>query len=241
MLSLCSMKRKRENRKNLPSKMTDERGTINYRDEILRKGIHMVSLSIPVSYYFISKELALSILIPMMIFSLSIDYGRYYSKTLEELVKKFFGFLMRKHEWDKKKKNLSGATYVLISAVFVVLLFPKVFVVTAFSVLIIGDIAAALIGRRYGKTKFLFKSLQGTLAFFVFSCFVVLAAPKIEGNLTEYLIGFFAVAVGAIAENLSGTWADDNFTIPVSVCAVMWLLYIAFLPNLPLILPNVPN
>ncbi|MEW6654559.1 MAG: diacylglycerol/polyprenol kinase family protein [Bacteroidota bacterium] len=221
--------------------MTDDRGTINYRDEFFRKGIHMVSLSIPTIYYFVAKELALSILIPLMALSLAIDYGRYYSKTLENFVKKFFGFLMRKHEWDKKKKNLSGATYVLISAVFVIIIFPKVFVVTAFAVLIIGDIAAALIGRRFGKTKFLFKSLQGTIAFFVFSCIVVLIAPKIEGNLTEYLIGIFAVAVGAIAENVSGTWADDNFTIPVSVCVTMWLLYIAFLPNLPLILPNVPN
>ncbi|KAF0148404.1 MAG: phosphatidate cytidylyltransferase [Ignavibacteria bacterium] len=221
--------------------MTDDRGTINYRDEFFRKGIHMVSLSIPTIYYFITRELALSILIPLMVISLSIDYGRYYSKTLEEFVKKFFGFLMRKHEWDKKKKNLSGATYVLISAVFIIIIFPKIFVVTAFAVLIIGDIAAALIGRRFGKTKFLLKSLQGTLAFFVFSCIVVLIAPKIEGNLTEYLIGVFAVAVGAIAENVSGTWADDNFTIPVTVCVTMWLLYIVFLPNLPLILPRVPN
>jgi len=235
------MKRKKEKWTNLPSKMTDDRGTINYRDEILRKGIHMISLSIPIVYYFITKELALYILVPVMLFSLTIDYGRYYSKTIEEFVKKFFGFLMRKHEWDKKKKNLSGATYVLISAVFVVIVFPKVFVITGFAVLIIGDVAAALIGRRYGTTKFLFKSLQGTLAFFVFSCFVVLAAPKIDGTIAEYLIGFFAVAVGAIAENISGTWADDNFTIPVSVCITMWLLYIAFLPNLSLILPNVPQ
>jgi len=221
--------------------MTDDRGTINYKNEIIRKGIHMVSLSIPFVYYYITKELALYILVPMVLFSLTIDYGRYFSKTLEALVKKVFGFMMRKHEWDSKKKNLNGATYVLISAAFVVAVFPKVFVLTAFAVLIVGDVAAALIGRRYGKTKFLFKSLQGTLAFFVFSCVVVLLAPKVEGSLTEYLIGFSAVAVGAIAENVSGTWADDNFTIPVTVCVTMWILYLIFLPQLPLILPNVPN
>jgi dolichol kinase len=221
--------------------MLDERGTIDYKNEIVRKGIHMISLSIPTIYYFITKELALFILIPMMIISLAIDYGRYYSPALSEFVKKYFGFLMRKHEWDHKKKNLNGATYVLISAVFVIIVFPKVFVVTGFAVLIIGDIAAALIGRRFGKRKFLFKSLEGTLAFFFFSCIVVLLSPKIEGNIIEFIIGFIAVAFGAIAENISGTWADDNFTIPVTVCTVMWILYILFLPNLPLILPNVPN
>jgi len=221
--------------------MLDDRGTIDYKNELLRKGIHMISLSIPTIYYFITKELALSILIPMMIISLALDYGRYYSQTLSDLIKKYFGFIMRKHEWDHKKKNLNGATYVLISAVFVILVFPKVFVVTGFAILIIGDIAAALIGRRFGKRKFLFKSFEGTLAFFLFSCVVVILSPKVEGDITEYIIGFIAAAFGALAENISGTWADDNFTIPVTVCIVMWILYILFLPQLPLILPNVPN
>jgi dolichol kinase len=221
--------------------MTDDRGTIDYKNELIRKGIHLVSLSVPFVYYFITKQLALTILIPFLIFSLSVDYGRYYSPKLAEYVRKIFGFMMRKHEWDHKKKNLNGATYVIMSATFIVLVFPKVFVITAFTVLIIGDIAAALIGRRYGKTKFLFKSLQGTLAFFFFSCIVVFLTPKVKGSLTEYLIGFFAVAVGAIAENVSGTWADDNFTIPVAVCVTMWILYILFLPGVPLLLANVPN
>lgn len=221
--------------------IANDRATIDYKSEVLRKAIHLFSLSIPTVYYFITKELALSILVPLTIFSLLLDYGRYYSKPLAEIINKIFGIIMRKHEFDSKKKNLNGATYVLISAVIVVLIFPKVFVVTAFAVLIIGDISAALIGRKFGKTKFLFKSLEGTLAFFFFSCFVVLLSPKVEGSLTEYLIGFAAVAVGAIAENISGEWADDNFMIPITMCITMWILYVLFLPQLPLILPNVPN
>ncbi|MCX7876529.1 MAG: dolichol kinase [Melioribacteraceae bacterium] len=221
--------------------MLDERGTIDYKNEIVRKGIHMISLSIPTIYYFITKELALSILIPLMLISLAIDYGRYYSPFLSEIIRKYFGFMMRKHEWDHQKKNLNGATYVLISAVFVVIVFPKVFVVTGFAILIIGDIAAALIGRRFGKRKFLFKSFEGTLAFFLFSCVVVILSPKIEGNIIEYFIGFIGAAFGALAENISGTWADDNFTIPVTVCSVMWILYYFLLPQMQLILPNVPN
>ena len=219
----------------------NDRATIGYKSEVFRKLIHLFSLSIPTVYYFITKELALSILIPLTIFSLLIDYGRYYSKTLSDLVNKIFGFIMRKHEKDSKKKNLNGATYVLISAVVVIFIFPKVFVVTAFAVLIIGDSTAALIGRKYGKTKFLLKSLEGTLAFIFFSCFVVLLSPKIEGSLAEYLIGFVAVIVGGIAENISGEWADDNFMIPITVCITMWILYALFLSQLPLILPNVPN
>jgi len=218
-----------------------ERGTIDYKSEVFRKLIHLISLSIPIVYYHITKELALSILVPLTVFSLLIDYGRYFHKSLAEFIYKFFGFLLRKHERDTKKKNLNGATYVLISAVVVVFIFPKIFVVTSFTVLIIGDIAAALVGRKFGKTKFLFKSLQGTLAFFVFSSVAVLFTPKIQNSLTEYLIVFIAVAVGAIAENVSGEWADDNFMIPVTMSVTMWILYALLLPAGNLILPNVPN
>ena len=218
-----------------------ERGTIDYKSELYRKLIHLSSLSIPIIYYFITKELALIILVPLTLFSLAIDYGRYFNESLAEFVYKFFGFIMRKHERDGKKKNLNGATYVLISATVVIFLFPKIFVITGFSILIIGDIAAALVGRKFGKTKFLFKSLEGSLAFVVFSSIVVMFTPKIIGNSTEFIIALIAVVIGAIAENISGEWADDNFMVPVTVGITMWILYAIFLPHLPLILPNVPN
>lgn len=220
---------------------TSERATIDYKSEILRKLVHLCSLSIPVGYYFLTKETTLSILFPMALFSLMIDYGRYYSKPLQTFIDNIFGFMMRNHEKDSKKKNLSGATYVLISAVLVIFLFPKIFAIAGFAVLIVGDMAAALIGRRFGRTKFLFKSLEGTLAFFVFSCAVILFTPKISGSFYEYLIGFIAVGIGALAENISGSWADDNVTIPVSIGIVMWLLYSLWLPDLNLVLPYVPN
>lgn len=219
----------------------NERATIDYKNEVFRKAIHLCSLSIPIIYYHITKELALSILIPLTVFSLLIDYGRYYHKSLAEVVYKIFGFIMRKHEVDAKKKNLNGATYVLLSAVIVIVIFPKIFVVTSFTVLIIGDIAAALIGRKFGKTKFIFKSLQGTLAFIFFSGFVILFSPKIQGSFTEYVIGFIAVIIGGLAENVSGEWADDNFMIPITMCITMWILYAIFFPQLSLILPNVPS
>lgn len=218
-----------------------EKKDIAYKNELMRKSIHICSLSIPIIYYFIEKSLALSILIPLAVISAVIDFGRYFSPTLSKYVVKIFGFMMRQHEMDSSKKNLNGATYVLLSAVAVVLVFPKVFVITAFTVLIISDVMAALIGRKFGKHKFLAKSLEGTLAFFISACIVVLLTPKVDGSFTEYIIGFAAVAIGAIAENISYGWCDDNFAIPISIGIVMWILYAIFLPNVPLVLANVPN
>ena len=39
-----------------------DNGTIHYRDEVVRKLIHLCSLSIPIIYYFISKNDAIIIL-----------------------------------------------------------------------------------------------------------------------------------------------------------------------------------
>lgn len=217
-----------------------DRGTIDYKSEVLRKLIHLCSLSIPTIYYFITRELALKILIPLAIFSITLDLGRYFIPALKKPFYTIFGFLLRDHEKNEKKKKLNGATYVLLSAVIMITFFPKVIVITAFTVLILSDTFAALIGRKFGRHKFLSKSLEGTLTFFIVGILIVLFAPKVESLMMEYVIGVVAVSVGTIVENISFGYADDNLTIPISIGLTMWLLYSILLPDLNLILQNVP-
>ena len=217
-----------------------DNGTINYRDELVRKLIHLCSLSIPIIYYFIPRFDAIIILSVFTFSAVILDLSRYFHPSIGKIFYKLFGVLLRKHELDNKKKNLNGATYVFISALICVIIFPKVFFLTGFSILIVSDSLAALIGRKFGKHKFLFKSLEGTLAFFISASIVVLFTPKIEGLMTEYLIGIIAAGVGAIVENISFGFADDNLSIPISIGLTMWILYFLLLPNVRLILPNVP-
>ena len=218
-----------------------DNGTIQYKDELFRKLIHLISLSIPIVYYFITTETAAIILGILAAFALVLDFGRYIHPETGKIFYKMFGFLLREHELDHTKKNLNGATYVLISALISVLIFPKVIFISAFSILIISDSAAALIGRKFGRRKFLSKSFEGTLTFFVSACLVILFTPKVSGFFEEYLIGFIAAFVGAIVENVSFKLVDDNLSIPLSVGFAMWGLYLALLPNLDLTLSNVPR
>lgn len=219
---------------------TLDKGNIDYKSELLRKSIHLVSLSMAIIYYFISRELALTILVPLSIFSLILDLARYFFPPYSRIFYKIFGFMLREHEINSKKLTLSGATYVFLGVTLVVIFFPKVFVIPAIAILIIGDIFAALIGRKFGRHKFLAKSFEGSLAFFITGSIVILFSPKVSGDVLEYFIGFAAVAVGAIMENVSYGWADDNLTVPLAVCLTMLILYSVFLPDLSLILPNVP-
>lgn len=217
-----------------------DNGSIHYRDELIRKLIHLCSLSIPVIYYFIPTSTAAYILGALTLFALIMDLGRYLNPGFGKIFYKVFGFLLRDHEVDHKKKNLNGATYVLIAAFLGVLIFPKLLFITAFTILIVSDTSAALIGRKFGRIKFLKKSLEGTLAFFISASLVIFFTPKIGSYGAEYLIGFIAAFIGALVENVSSGVIDDNISIPFSIGFAMWGLYLIWFPGVDLTLKNVP-
>jgi dolichol kinase len=211
------------------SEHLQSKATIDYKSEFIRKSIHLCSLSIPTVYYFISKELALEILVPMFLAFFLVDLARFYLEPVQKWFYRWFRWLLRKHETDQNTKRLTGATNILFSAIVCVALFPKIITVNAFAILIISDITSALFGRRFGRRKFMQKSLEGALSFFVSAAVVVFVAPKIQGLTAEYVITLFAAAVGAVVEAASTT-IDDNISVPLSIGLVMWALYALFLP-----------
>ncbi len=206
----------------------------HYTGELFRKAIHLCSLSIPIAYYFMTKSTALSILVPLTVFALFFDIARLLLPDINRLFSRLFGWLLRAHERDENRRRLNGATYVLLSACLCIFLFPKLIVITAFSILIISDTLAALIGRKIGKRPFLKKSFEGSAAFFFSAIVVVILTPKASYLPMEYAIGGIAAIVGTVVE-ASGTGIDDNLSIPLSVGGVMWLLYTIVLPATDLV------
>lgn len=198
---------------------------ISYKQELLRKGIHLSSLSIPIIYGFIMRETALLILFPLTVLAFIIDIGRHYVPAIRSVMHTIIGNMLRPHELDSNRKLLNGATYVLLSACLCVFAFPKIIAITAFSILIISDTASALIGRKWGKRKFLDKSAVGSIAFVV-SALIVVVIIGLLWNLSPifYLIGAIAAVVGAIVEAASiRLQMDDNFSIPITVGIILWL------------------
>lgn len=209
----------------MPTSGTD----ITYRQEIFRKLIHLCSLSIPIVYAFISRQTALVILTSLFLPVLLIDLARHWIPSLERLVRRLFGNMMRQHELDEKRILLNGATYVLLSALLCVLIFPKIVAITAFSVLIVSDISSALIGRKFGKTKFFDKSLEGTTAFWLSSWIVVGVVWMLTQAPWQYVVaGVVATFIGGIVEAASiRLRMDDNFSIPLSTGIVLWGMILA--------------
>lgn len=212
------------------SELLEGGATIDYKYELIRKTIHLCSLSIPIIYFFISKQQGLMLLVPVAAAFFVVDLARYYHPPTRAWFYRWFGWLLRKHESDHTKKRFTGATNILLSAILCVFIFPKIITINAFAILIISDTTSALIGRRFGRKKFFSKSREGSLAFFLSAIAVVLVAPKIEGLPLEYIIGIIGGVVGTIVESLS-VKIDDNISIPLSIGVAMWGLYALLLPS----------
>lgn len=208
----------------------------DFRKELIRKGIHLCSLMIPLGYYFLPKPVALIVMLALALVSVLTDVARFYNASFSAFYYKIFHSILREHEVHAKKKNFTGATYVLISAVLCIALFPKVIAITSFSILIISDTASALFGRKFGKHKFsvggMKKSWEGSSAFVLSAIAVILVTPKIAYLISEYCYAALAAICGAAAEVFSFDISDDNFAIPLVTGFLLWGMYLIFLPEL---------
>lgn len=195
---------------------------ISYKQEILRKAIHLASLSVPISYIFLTREIMLGVLIPATILFVTFDILSKNVKFFINLLLKYFGNMLRPHE-KKGKGFFNGATWVLISATICVVAFPKVITITGFTILIISDICAALIGRRYGKHGFFDKSWEGTISFMISAVIIVVFYFNLFDLPFSYLVtGIIAAIIGGFVEAVSKVIkVDDNLSIPISVGIVM--------------------
>lgn len=202
-----------------------ENQEIDFRQELLRKGIHLCSLSMPIFYSFYGSRLTLYFIIPMTFISLFIDVFSRKGYFLHDHFNKFFGSMMREHE-KGTRFNLNGASWVLLSACIVFLIFPKHVAISAFSILIISDTFAAIVGRAFGRIKFLQKSLEGSMAFILSAAAVVYYVYWFYGLDQKFLTdGLWAAIAAGFVEAISRELGlDDNIAIPMTFGWVMLFL-----------------
>lgn len=195
----------------------------SFKKEINRKLIHLSSLIYPLSYHFFDKKEMISILLILFLIVFTWDLLRI--RSLESKLLKFLHVFLRHSEINNKK--FTGATWFMLSFLIVTIFFPRYIAVLSMVVLIIGDTFAALIGKKYGKTKIFNKSLEGLIAFIVSSLLVsygYIFALDIELPLEHNIFLILAIIIAAFAELISKHISiDDNLIIPIIFASILQL------------------
>ncbi len=191
--------------------------------ETLRKGIHISSLVIPLSYRYLlgyNRRLAFLLLLAAFILSLIMEFYRLWHKTFRKTFYRMFGLVLRRHEL----KDFTGATYLLFAAMLSVAIFKGEIAFCALVFLSVGDTFAAVIGMNYGRRKFIGmrKSLEGSLGCFV-SC-LIFGLIFYWNQPVMIVSGSLAAAVAELV-NIP---VDDNVKIPIASGFAMYLSGVVF-------------
>ena len=196
--------------------VAENEASLSWRGELWRKAIHLTSLAIPAGYFIFDARQVLLILIGLLISCAFFDLMRFFGN---DSVKKFmglnFGFMLRPRE----KKSFSGATTILLAGLLVFLFYDKRIAAAAMVIVVIGDVAAALIGRTIGRFRIYYKTLEGTLAFIAFTAVAIRIVPGLSWKIV--IVGVIA---GAITELLPLP-IDDNISVPLVAGGFMQLLF----------------
>jgi dolichol kinase len=184
----------------------------NYKYEIYRKLIHLSSLWMVGVIWFLNQKTALLIFACLAILIFLSEISRKYLTFSNKIYHSLFSKIIRIHE---SKGHLSGAFFVLFSALISVAFFPKTIAATSLAVMLISDSVAALVGRKFGHHKLFDKSIEGSLVFFMSAIFVI-------SFFYNFQINFFAIIFTAFLATIIELFSkklrlDDNLTITLIV------------------------
>jgi len=192
---------------------------LKYKDEFLRKLIHLFDSIIPLSLFFIQRETLLIILLPITIIFIFLDFTRHYISFIGKVYLFLFNRVTRNIE--KEKNNVTGATYYLLGCLVTVYFFKDISIImSSLLIMSVSDSLAALIGIRYGHTKiYRGKTLEGSFAFLI-STIIILSIFSV--NLNLYALLFISIII-TFVELFSFYRINDNLTIPL--CSAILLQY----------------
>lgn len=195
---------------------------ISFLSELWRKGVHLVSLSIPAFYALsgFTKWQMLTFTVPVFLLMILLDMVRLNKLWLwTEFGQKFLGGMVRRHE---RLGDFTGATYILLSVCAVVFLYNKWIAIAAMSLIIVGDVFAALIGRSLGKIRFGRKTVEGSLGCLLGTLLVAFLTPNLP-----LIVTIPGAVVATIVEAFS-LRIDDNVSVPLLSGLAMTIFYKIF-------------
>lgn len=203
---------------------------LDFRFEFARKAIHLSSLLIPLIYCHINRSLALLIITPVTAGFLLVDILKNFVPQVSAWYHGTFDAMLRRHELRKDQIHLNGATWITLSALLLIALFPKMIAITAFAMVSVSDTVAALVGKKFGRHRYGEKSIEGSIGFFVSALLIAAFIPHLlwPAGVAMALSGTLAEAV---VIRIRGFKIDDNITVPLTSAIVGLACYTWFFPS----------
>ncbi|HEX6369311.1 MAG TPA: SEC59/DGK1/VTE5 family protein [Longimicrobium sp.] len=171
--------------------------------ELARKAIHVSSTAVPLLVWLLPRPVSIAVLVPVAVLALAIELARHRIRPFRYHFLRHTRTMLRPHE----RRGLAGATWMAIAYAAALVLFPMPVAIAAMLFNGLGDAAAALVGKRWGRHRTRWgKSWEGFAA----------------GLATDLAVGV-------------GVWllAPDVMTLPAAVLGAIVAATVEFAP-LPL-------
>lgn len=184
--------------------------------EIKRKSLHLLTVLYPIGYNLVSYNTAVMVSASLVIIDLIFEIIRLLYPSVNRFLLKIFEGTYR----EKEKENVSTLIWTLSGAFLTIFLFSENRNIVTLSLLYLtfGDSIAAIVGVKFGRIKLgsRGKSLEGSLAFFIFAFLCSLFFIRVE-------YAFIAAFLGAAIEFLPLP-IDDNFILPVFIAGFLTVI-----------------
>jgi dolichol kinase len=187
---------------------------LSIRHELIRKGLHLLSATIPLAYAAgLSRAIIIWGLTIALVVAAAIELTRVRSARARSAFHIGVGPLLR----EREHTDVSGATWLIVALLIAAVGFPRDVAIAAMCAVSLGDAAAAIVGRSLARRDSTpRKSLAGSIACFTASAIAARA-------IADFTVpdAFIAGVLASVAERL-GRPIDDNLRITIAVgCGIL--------------------
>ncbi len=187
-----------------------------------RKMYHVLASSLfPLAYLYPPLHMGMSetkkwlLIVSGICFVISFffDFLRLNNHQFNSQFMQFFSAFIRRTEVD----HFNGSTFLCFAFFVVMLLFSRPIAIAAMFFLSLGDAAAELSGKNFGRVKIFQRSFEGTLGFFFVAFLTAFAL------FFDWRIAVLGAIAGALVELFSFE-VDDNLTVPIGSALALSLM-----------------
>ncbi|MBN1434635.1 hypothetical protein JW921_07735 [Candidatus Fermentibacterales bacterium] len=183
--------------------------------EVFRKAIHLGSIVIPIAAALYDRLTMVLVLAGIAVLLVVTDFMKLRHDRFKQLFLSVFGRVLREKE---QSGAMTASTIIIASSALTILVFRREIAVSVLVFVVLGDSAAALIGRHFGRIRLIHgRTLEGSLAMLV-TCLFASAGLMYAASIMGWNLTSLSLIVGALVATVAELVElplDDNLRIPI--------------------------